>query len=126
MFPSVPDETVPVGDIVHVNCSGVGSYIRISWRFDNTMSCNRDSCDPDFLFYRENSTTLNSNNTNLQIDSTLSINTSKLNQQQEFYNIEYRVEQSIPSHLNLEGVDQTFFTNIRVNFRPPGKHACCN
>ena len=115
VFPVISNEAIAVGDVAHFNCSGVGSFIRIKWIFNNTLTCNRENCDPDFLSYHENSFTIPGNN-NIRIDSTLSIDTTQLNHQQELYNIECRVEQTFPLDLNLHGITHTFFTNIRVDF----------
>ncbi len=107
---------LPFGGTAHFNCSGIGSYIRISWRFNNSLTCNKESCDPVFLSYREESQVVDEINNNLAIDSTMSINTSQLMHQQEFFNIECRVEQMMPLELNLPGETRTFFTNVKVDF----------
>ncbi len=106
---------LPFGETAHFNCSGIGSYIRISWRFNNSLTCNKESCNHVFLSYREESQVVDEINNNLAIDSTMSINTSQL-KQQEFINIECRVEQMMPLELNLPGETRTFFTNVRVDF----------
>ncbi len=81
------------------------------------MTCNNEICDPALLSYHEESQVVDSNNNNLAIDSTLSIDTSQISRRtQEFFNIECRVEQMMPLELNLPGETHTFFTSMRIEF----------
>ena len=113
MPPSIQDE-VPFSDIAQFNCSGVGSYIRIKWRFNNSIICDASSCDSDLLSYRQENTSDIGNN--FTIDSSLLIDTSQ-SQEPLFgdtFNVECRVEQRIPPELNLRGEDRVFITNMTL------------
>ena len=108
-----PDpQMVPFDDTVNFTCSGVGSFIRINWIFNQSLPCNAASCDSDFLSFHQ---TLHANiSNNLTIDSTLEINSSRLEQSPEVFPIECRVEQMMPSELNLPGQMANFHTDLRV------------
>ena len=95
------------------DCSGVGSFIGISWRFNHSIICNGDSCDSNLLSYHQ---VIRANSTNnLTIDSTLTINTGQLLLLPgALYSVECWVEQLIPAALNLTGLQDVFFTNLRV------------
>ncbi len=102
------------GELAHFNCSGIGSYIRINWTFNNSLTCNNESCDGIFLSYHEESQVVDSINNNLAIDSTLSINISQLSSPQNVFNIECIVEQMMPVELNLSGQYHIRSTTLRV------------
>ena len=107
---------VHVGETASFNCSGVGSFINITWRFNNSLICNSEVCDSALLSYHQDSTINKINN--FTIESTLTINTSllRLHSQDSLttFTIECRVEQNMPTSLNLSGEDLTFQTNLTV------------
>ncbi len=87
---------VPAGEMATFNCTGVGSYIRISWRLNNTLTCNNESCDPNLMAYSQE-ISVNSKSTNLTIDSTLMVFTDQLglhHSQDVTFIVECRVEQN--------------------------------
>ena len=108
-----PDpQTVPFGDMVNFTCSGVGSFIRLNWTFNQSLPCNAESCDSNFLSFHQTLYADFSNN--LTIESTLVINSSQLEQSPEVFPIECMVEQMMPSELNLPGQMVNFRTDLRV------------
>lgn len=130
-------EPVAFGDVVHINCTGLGSYVTTNWTFNNcwnsscnldTIMCNNESCDSGFLEYSENLDIINPDTQNRQIFSTLSINTSQLNtclqsEQQDGFNftIICMVEQVFPSDINLQEYNSSSFLTIVEVLPPPGK-----
>ena len=110
-------QEVSFGDTAQFNCRGVGSFIRIKWRFNNSLVCDARGCDSDMLSYHQENT---SDTRNLTINSTLSVNTSLLqgSGSQDILSIECKVEQMMPPDLMLEGEDRVFITSLRISFSP--------
>ncbi len=104
-------QEVSAGETASFNCSGVGSFIRIKWRFNNTLTCNGESCDSDLLSYHQEIRVNSSNN--LTIDSSVTVNVGQLKAPVTFI-IECKVEQIMPASLNLSGEDHVNFANLRI------------
>lgn len=109
-----------IGEMAIFSCGGVGSFIRINWRFNHSLTCNSETCNSDLLSYGEEVSVVAGDNH--MIDSMLTINTSRLGlslEQDFIFNIECEIEQTIPEEIDLQGENRMFFTILRV--QPIGK-----
>ena len=73
------DSEVMVGETANFTCNAYGSYIQISWRFNNSLlNCNESGCDNKAAIVQEHNVSNSDVNMNISIESTLEINTEGL------------------------------------------------
>jgi hypothetical protein len=110
-------QEVHFNDTAQFTCVGVGSFINISWQYDQLCS-SRSSCEGaiDIIDQVTNGT----GNRQLQINSTLTINTSMLQLQStgpEFI-IQCILQQTIPPEFNLQGNNLSFVARLEITGIP--------
>ena len=96
------DQTVRTDGIARFVCVGIGSFISISWEYHEVCGSDGGNCEASEVVNEEK----------MQINSTLTINTSMLGLQLgRNYSIQCILHQSVPG---LQGENQTVSTRLVV------------